>query len=309
MPRALRAPLLAAALWMLAVAPGRPARAAPQSEAPDLSGVMQRVGRYVEEYLQEFSRLVCDERFAQEFRQVRSRASSRGSSFDIERRRLVSEFALARVEGAGGWLWQGFRDVVEVDGRSVRKGNNRLEALFSSSPADLLKKARAIADESARYNLGQYRTINVPTLALEFLALNFQPRQRYEKTGEETVTGVRTWRIAFDEQARPTVIRTPDGGDVPSKGIVWVDPVTGRIIRTQLEPQQGYQDETVTVSKPEGPRQKSTIVVTYAPDPRLGTWVPVEMRESYATAQLSLTGTATYSNFRRFETVARIKDD
>jgi len=217
--------------------------AIPPGQKVDLQTVLARVGRYVEQYQQEFSLLVCDERYVQEFqqayREIELGSSLRVQSLPIKKRRLVSEFALARVEGPGGWLWQGFRDVIEVNGRSVRKERNRLEALFSSSPADLIERARAIADESARYNLGQYRTINVPTLALRFLALKLQARQRYEKTGEETVKGVRTWRIAFDEQAWPTVIRTPEGGVVPSKGIAWVDPGTGRIVRTQLEPQHG----------------------------------------------------------------------
>lgn len=314
MPTAPRAALFVATPWMLAVALGWSAHPAPQpARAPDLPTVLQRVGRYVEQYQQAFSLLVCDERYVQEFqqdyREIELGSSPRVQSLPIKKRRLVSEFALARVEGPGDWLWQGFRDVIEVDGRSVQKGHNRLEALFSSSSADLIERARAIAEESARYNLGQYRTINVPTLALRFLALKLQARQRYEKTGEETVKGVWTWRIAFDEQAWPTVIRTPEGGVVPSKGIAWVDPGTGRIVRTQLEPQLGYQDATVIVTKPEGPRDRSKIIVTYAPDLRLGIWVPVEMEESHTTALARLTGKATYSNCRRFEATARIKDE
>jgi len=269
---------------------------APPAQAPDLRTVLERVGRYVEEYHREFSRLVCDERYTQESREPRLGPTAGFEPLHTQRRRLVSEFALARLEAGGGWLWQGFRDVIEVDGRPVRTERNRLEALFSSSPADLPARARAIADESARYNLGQYRTINVPTLALEFLVPDFQARQSYEQAGEESVSGVHTWRVAFEELSVPTVIRTPDGDDVPCNGIAWIDVATGRVVRTLLEPRVNLE-------------QKSKIIVTYAPDRRFGIWVPVTMEESYETAARSVTGRATYSNCRRFETTARIKNE
>jgi hypothetical protein len=268
----------------------------PQLVPPlDLDPVLQRVGSYVEQYQEEFSRLVCEERYAQEASRVDLAATRRADVLHSRQRRLVSEFALARMQVGADRIWLGFRDVLEVDGRPVSKERHRLEALFLSSPADLHARARAIADESARYNLGQYRTINVPTLALEFFARGFQVRQWFEKTGEDTLQGVRTWRVGFRELAVPTVIQTPEGADVPSRGVAWVDPVTGRVVRTQIEPQFAAP-------------QKSKIVVTYAHDPRLSLWVPARMEESYQAGEMAVTGTAAYSNCRRFETTARIKD-
>lgn len=300
MPTAPRAPIPAALLLGASLA--LLAGLAPQSDRRlDLDTVLQRAGRYVEQYQREFSRLVCDERFTQKVRQARPVWSgTRPPSWTVSSasRRLVSEFALIRVEHDDKWMWLGFRDVIEVDGRAVRAERNRLEALFSTSPADLLDRARAIADEGARHNLGQYRTINTPTLALEYLDRSFQARQWYEKTGEENVSSVRTWRVAFEENAIPTVIRTPEGDDVPARGIAWVEPDTGRVVRTRLEPQH------LAV-----PAQKSAIIVTYARDPRLGIWVPVKMEESHTRGQVSVEGEATYSNCRRFEAIARIKDD
>jgi hypothetical protein len=47
---------------------------------------------------------------------------------------------------------------------------------------------------------------------------------------------------------------------------------------------------------------RARITAAYAPDERLGLWVPVQMKEVYETESRTLTGTATYTNFRRFET-------
>jgi len=177
--------------------------------------------------------------------------------------------------------------------------------------------AQAIADAGARYNLEKYRPINVPTLALEYLASSFQMRTWYKKAGEETVSGVRAWRIAFEEIAVPTVIRTPEGNDVPARGIAWVEPGTGRVVRTQLEPQQPATLAAESIlnkltkpgpRKPE-PRQESRIIVTYAPDSRFGVWVPLKLEESYKRAQVTVTGEAAYSDCRRFETTARVKNE
>jgi hypothetical protein len=119
---------------------------------------MARAGSYVEKYQQDFSPFLAGERYVQEVRDA------------AERRVLISEFALVRVEDADCTLWLAFRDVVEVDGRAARDREERLRRLFITPPANVLAQARAIAIESARYNIGEMtRTVNVPTLALESL--------------------------------------------------------------------------------------------------------------------------------------------
>jgi hypothetical protein len=44
------------------------------------------------------------------------------------------------------------------------------------------------------------------------------------------------------------------------------------------------------------------ITTIYAPDGRLKMWVPARMTERYETESRTITGEATYTNFRRFET-------
>jgi hypothetical protein len=256
---------------------------------------MTRAGAYAAKYQQEFSLLLADERYVQHVTaaaegEARGARRASGGSGAAERRGLASEFALVRVQGADRSLWLAFRDVVEVDGRAVRDRQARLRRLFLTPPADALAQARAIAFESARYNIGDMvRTVNVPTLALEFLETAAQKRSRFTRAGEETAEGVRAWVVSFEEHARPALIRTPGGQDVKTKGRAWIDPGTGRILKTELDPQL---QRGLT----------SRITTTYAPDERLRLWVPVEMKEVYEMESRTLTGQATYSNFRRFET-------
>src|SRR6185295_13941168 len=97
-----------------------------------------------------------EERYEQETSSTSIRVSQTGS-----RRELKSDFLLVQPTPTGEWI--PFRDVFEVDGAPVRDRQQRLAALFLKPSTDALERANAIADESARYNLGfrdMKRTIN-----------------------------------------------------------------------------------------------------------------------------------------------------
>ena len=90
--------------------------------------------------------------------------------------------------------------------------------------------------------------------------------------------------IAFREaDARSTIIP-----GARSFGRVWVDDVTGRVMKTELELRQSL------------PRFISTIVTTFVFDERLQLAVPAEMRDSYPGYR-DMTGVATYGQFRSFQ--------
>lgn len=292
--------LLAPAMALTAVA----------ATGADLRTVLTRAGAYVEQYQEAFSLLVAEERYVQRVtrrveRRARGeagevRAPGREQDSVIETRQLMSEFALVRVTAGGGVAaeasrWLAFRDVVAVDGRPVADRGERLVRLFRDAPADALAQARAIAAESARYNVGDVvRTVNVPTLALEFFEPRRQPRMRYRRVGETESGGATVWVVAFEERGRPTLIRSPKGRDVAARGEARIDPESGRIVWTELAP--------------EGPRDlKTRITVVYAPDERVGLWVPVEMRELYEREGQRITGEAVYTNYRKFQVEVRVK--
>jgi hypothetical protein len=249
---------------------------------PELSTLLGRAGEYVRSYHEMLTTIVAEEQYVQRANRM---------NYEEETRTLKSEFALVRGE-PGENLWLAIRDVIEVDGQRIAD-QSRLNALLTGSRGNLRAAARAIADEQAKYNVGDiYRTINVPTLPLEFLLPDRQSRFRFREAGITTVSGVATTAVAYTERSRPTIIRTPNGRDVVAKGTAWIDR-EGRVLKTEL-----------VTTAPGGVR--AGITVTYGSEPRLNLLVPVTMHETYSTRVSQITAVATYRNFRRFETETRI---
>ena len=283
-------------------APSTPSPAPVAGREAGLDDVMDRVGRYVAGYGQQASIIIGVEHYDQRLLSV--------SGSETSKRQSTAEFALVKTSDAIGW--SGFRDVIEVDGKRIGNRQDRLQTLFRSGTPDA-GEARRIADESARFNLGPARrNFNEPTAALFFLTPSLLPRFAFTRKGEGTVDGVNVWEVDFKEKSRPTLIRTTGGGDVPSQGTIWVVPADGTVVRTRL-----------VITGFSG-RNGSTIDVTYARDEHLGLWLPGTMKERHETDIVEagrsafgatdasqrvtvVVGTATYSDFKRFETSATIK--
>jgi hypothetical protein len=82
---------------------------------------------------------------------------------------------------------------------------------------------------------------------------------------------------------------------VPARGTVWIDPGTGRILKTALELSDGVG------------RLRGRMDVTYNANPKFDVLVPVEMRETYTSVGGEEVSTvASYVDFRRFETAGRV---
>jgi hypothetical protein len=195
---------------------------------------------------------------------------------------------MVQTEGPDGWV--PFRDVFEVDGRPVRDRQDRLRTLFLENPEQALKEGRRITEEGARYNIGNvFRTLNLPTLALVFLMPAHRGGFSFERHGLELLDAMRLVRLDYEEVGRPTVIRQADTDrDMPATGSLWLDPATGRIVRTLVRTSDGMFSMEMTV--------------TYRRSEALGIWVPAEMKEAYIQrASQTISGSAKYSNFRRFQ--------
>jgi hypothetical protein len=282
-----RSALLAIAIVSIAVAHSR------GSDKPSLKDVLRRVTTYVEAYGEKASIVVGTERYTQRL--------SNGRSGGTAQRSLVAEFAILRAEANHTWI--GFRDVIEVDGQSVTDREDRLIDILTTSSGGI-DEARQISNESARYNIGAIlRNFNVPTAALFF----FTPDNlhRFKLTLKNRNAAGR-WEIGFRETRKPTLIRTPDGDSVPTEGTLWVDPADGTVVRTHLHLRE-FSD------RHSEPQQGSTeIEVTYRRFEALSMWLPERMTESYLAIARSgswsrITAHAEYSNYRRFQTSARIK--
>ena len=197
-----------------------------------------------------------------------------------------------------------FRDVFEVDGEPVRDRSERLLKLFLDPSAENTRQAGQIIAESSRYNLGRIeRNINVPLLALMFMHPSNQSRFKFTmstesrgvpkglpRSGHFTVS-IDVAVLTFSETDTPTLIRDPatPRGEARSRGRVWVEPETGRVLMTEL----------IVESR----LVRSSTQVSYQSEPLVGFLVPVEMREDYVLSRPNyyrIEGTATYGNFRQF---------
>ena len=165
--------------------------------------------------------------------------------------------------------------------------------------ASSMAQVRRLTTESARFNIGLIqRTLNTPTLALLFLDPTFQRQFTFEQaaSGDPTL-GFRealttdigdVWVVEYVEAGRPTLFRGKGDVDLPARGRFWIHAGDGRVVASEL-----------TLKDPE---VEATVDVLYHDDSAVGQAVPVEMRELYSDLYgSSVEGTATYSNFRRFQ--------
>ena len=273
---------------------------------PEVEEAVGRAAAYATAYETALSGLVAEEKYAQRTYKYQSQmvtdmptaggrplsgiAHMEGDWVPDAERKLRADFLLVKAQGGDRWL--PFRDVFEVDGKAVREREQRLQNLFLKAPATAAERAAEINAESARYNIGFVeRNVNLPTLALRYLDPARRAGLLFRRLGQSTVAGVRTWELAFAERGSPAVVR--DGSkDIPATGSFWIDPATGRVIRSTMRLQIG----TVSIE----------VTVTYKSDAKAGeTWVPAEMREVYSSATRRVECQATYSNIRRFQVTTK----
>ncbi len=84
------------------------------------------------------------------------------------------------------------------------------------------------------------RTINMPILALLFFERDNQPSITFQREASRQRQAVRgaggsddIWMIEYRETDDGTLVRGAGDRDIPSHGRVWIDSVTGRILRTE----------------------------------------------------------------------------
>jgi hypothetical protein len=261
-------------------APGTGPRPSRRANADDqaLALLLARLSEYIGAYVRDFRNVVAEEEYRQD---VFSSNGLRG------RRRLRADLLLVKSNADTGWTQ--YRDVFEVDGQPVRDREQRVQKLFLDNPATASRLAEQISNESARFNAGALaRTINTPLLPLAYLMPTRIRGLSFRRDGEETVEMIKAARLTFEEKGRPTLVHPERGaGDAPATGTFWVDPATGRVLKTSL---------TVTA----GSNQMTTTVV-YKPSARLGLWLPAQMDEHSLAAGEDVEGRAVYSNFRSFK--------
>lgn len=260
-----------------------------------LDAVVVAAATYVKGYQRELTAVLADEDYQQQIisQTPRDEAMPRV-------RRLRSEVFFMYAPAADDWM--AIRDVSAVNGKELKDRPNLREALRTLPPHEV---ARTFKTYNSRFNLGNIsRNFNEPTLSL----LLFDDRYRTHITF--TRRSVQTHRdgvwvtVGFMESEGPnTLIRERSGKPAVSKGEFVVEAGTGRIRRVWMETTVGAVTADLTTD--------------YAPDAKLGIWVPVSFSENYQAraenakiadplirtqlASEEIRCVATYTNYRRFE--------
>ena len=266
-PTAAAAAILSAACLLAATAPV-------SAQSVPVKDLLPRVGAYIRTFIDSFSNVVAEESYKQEIPSPR------------RKRQLKSDLMLVKFPGAEAWLV--FRDTFEVDGKSVRTEPERLTKLFVEPPESALRRAREITSASEKYNLANIGTINNPLLVLALMQEQNHERFRFTLGNIDKSIGPDVRIMQFQEMRTPTLIKLDGNADVFTNGLLWVEQVTGRVVKTQFN--LGRRGSGIE------------IITTFQRDPDLGIDVPVLLKEWYPDGSGGdITGEASYSHFRRFQ--------
>ena len=260
-----------------------------RAQKPAAADVVKAAGDYLTQYSQKLGTIVAEEEYTQ-----------REPAIPSGNRRLLSDVAFLGFENGQIAV---FRDVVTIDGRDVRPKDDRLAKLFVSPPTSASQEqAGAFAEEGLRYYLSpNLRTLDIPTLALEFFRPDNQSRSEFSLDGGlRNQDGAQIATIKFKADKDADVLPTPEGATTSGKA--WIDVATGTIRQTEL---------VVT-----GKNFNFKTTTKYTHDKTLDLWLPSEVSQltdvSLAAAGLSnmgaggqmgakqsLEGRARYSKYRR----------
>ena len=258
--------------------------------------VLSSAMRYAMNYEQRFALLAADELYVQELQRPPNPGSNLSRSNPgggmqgggaINQLIIRSDFLLVQL-GGDGEGWMPFRDAYEVKGRKLRDRNDRLLKLFTSNDKERFEKAARYSDDTHKHNLGNVaRTINIPTLAMMFLHPRVNERFEFTDGGEDNIGGRIVRKAMYKEVARPTLIKTSRGRDLALTGFLWIDPLSGTVIKSELNAAD--------------PIVRCQVVVNFRRDEGLDLWVPEKMEEYYKayTGLDDILATATYTNVRR----------
>jgi hypothetical protein len=290
---------LASVLLLAAAATGVPpivAAATAQDGELSARALAARAAEYVAAYQKAFAFLIADEHYVQQAAPSSDDARTARSGPPVPVRRTIrGEMFLAYLPADRRWV--ALHDVTDVDGERVA-GRGNLRALLAVSPVQSV--AGRLFRHNARYNIGGIsRNFNEPTLALQVFDPLHQSRFEFRLGGRNSPDPPAPLAaLTFRERGRPTLVRSLDGKPVFSTGELLVAPSTGTVHRSRI----AFHHDSIDAE----------LITTFAFDERLRLWLPSHFTERYTTDATTgrraetVTGEATYSNYRRFEGRARV---
>jgi hypothetical protein len=200
--------------------------------------------------------------------------------------------------------WLSVRSVRRVDKDAVPDSKARLDAALADQTPQRGSQLRRLRDEGARFNIGRMsRNFSDPMLGLQIADPSFQPRFTFAYGDVARVRGSPRVRVTFVEHTHPSIIRRgADNADLLARGELWISPADGVVHQTRLVIEDSKYDAHVIIT------------VVFAREMKLDRWLPVRMDEEYVQQGVTASGAfveriecvATYGNYRRFETSARV---
>ena len=286
---------------LVAVALPHALRSQPAVEDPtSLEAVVAAAAAYVNGYQRELTAILADEEYRQQIHGQTPREDNMPRL-----RTLQSEVFFMYAPGSD---WMAIRDVLSQNGKPLKERPNLREALRTLPPGEV---ARTFKKYNSRFNLGRIvRNFNEPTLSLLLLADRYRPHVTFErKRVQKKPDGVWVTIAAKEARVPDTLIQDLSRTPVPSVGEFVVHAATGRISQAMLRTTLGPVIAELTTE--------------YAPDARLGMWVPTRFIEHYLegarvqgasdprtriqTQFEEIRSVAEYRNYRRFEVKITIK--
>ena len=233
-----------------------------RAQKPAASDLPARIAEFTRVFISGFTNVVAQEDF--ELRRPK--------------KNVRSDVLLVRYPGTKRDLLV-FRDVTSLNGIATGAREDRLMDLFLRPAEDSFRRANEISSAAQEHVPSVFN----PLFVIGFFQADFQSRFKLtiKNAGGDWPAGVKA--VGFQETGTPTLLRTGLLGnyDAPSRGTVWAEESTGRILETELQVKEG---RTVT-----------TLRTKFKLDDRLQVVVPGEMRTKNPD------GVATYSNFRTFQ--------
>jgi len=259
---------------------------------PDARAIVDRASRWVQQFERDFITVIADEQYDQ--------FASGPSEADRERR-LRSEIVFLRPESGNSWV--AVRNVLSyadagAPSVEVSDSADRLRAVLAGGRPQATA-LRRLGDESARFNIGDFpRNFNTPTFALQFLDDEHRDRFKFRLEGREAIAGDDVWRLAYHERSHPTIVQA-NFRDTELVGTLWTRASDGAVVRTRMQLTASARGEYSGLD--------TTVTVEYERDEKLNALVPSTMQEEYREPRgHRVTARAAYSNYRIFETSARV---
>ncbi len=189
-------------------------------------------------------------------------------------RRISSDLVLLDLNGRV----VGLRDPFAVDANALRERTPRITTVLARPSQATWQRAQDYANESLRYFQDEIIIrLNDPTLALRFVDPDHDMRSTFKIDGKKKIEGIETVGLAFQETkvkppATPNYV-LPTPGNAWARGKLWVEPATGRVLRTELS----MQSDTET----------ARITVEYSHDAELDLFLPASMTDTYEVSERS----------------------